>query len=763
MPLPTVRDIVPSMFQRRVLMLLAVVIGIASVLGLKLLSLTVAQGTDRRAQAEMALTEGYLIPTIRGQIFDRKNRLLAQDRPTYDVAVKYRVINGQWPYERARREAFRANRERWPELDYTEKERLIEQHQARFDEQVRNLWKTLCEVGRIDPAELEERKSVVTSRVQQIASYVWLNDRNRQLAELDEDAQPWRRVAQEVEEQRASHALLTNVDDASLVRIHSLISAAGVKGDEADPTLEVWSQVSIRSSRTRDYPLDVVELSLDRSGLPTPMRSEERSVRRVEGVGVHVLGLMRNAWKEEMAERPFVRDTGAGPGGAGPDLGGYQPGDRVGSWGVEKAQETWLRGLRGQVLAYLDTGAEERVEPVAGRDVTLTIDINLQARIQALMDPSFGLLRMQEWHAKDPTVTPSDQPERPVLGDNLNGAAVVIDIATGQVLASVSVPALSLDKLRNDPDSVLKDRFNEPFVNRAVARVFQPGSVVKPLVLAAAITDRKFAPDESIDCNGFLEPGHPDRFRCWIYRAFNKTHGPLTGAQAVQQSCNIFFYTMGRRLGPQRLIWWYERYGLGHRLECGLGEEAAGDLPNPALNTGPDAQGSRISEATLMGIGQGPIGWTPLQAATAYATLARGGKFITPSYVIQPAPQTQQIDLALDPRGVQEAIEGLGLVTSDGGTAHHLSFLPGREAIFNCPGVRVMGKSGTADASPLRIDGKIVREGAHAWFVGLVKKDGEARPRYAISVVVEYGGSGGNVAGPVANQIVYALRDEGYL
>ncbi|MCX5661240.1 MAG: hypothetical protein NTW19_16260, partial [Planctomycetota bacterium] len=134
---PNLRDIVPSMFQRRLLLLLAVVLGIAVILGLKMASLTIVQGADRRQQAEMALTEGYLIPTVRGQILDRKNRILAQDRPTYDVAVKYRVISGQWPYERARREAFRANRDRWPELDYTEREELIEKHQARFDAQVR--------------------------------------------------------------------------------------------------------------------------------------------------------------------------------------------------------------------------------------------------------------------------------------------------------------------------------------------------------------------------------------------------------------------------------------------------------------------------------------------------------------------------------------------------------------------------------------------------------------------------------------------------
>ncbi|MCX5658137.1 MAG: penicillin-binding transpeptidase domain-containing protein, partial [Planctomycetota bacterium] len=618
----------------------------------------------------------------------------------------------------------------------------------------------LCEVGRIEQADLEERKSVITSRVQQIASYVWLNDQRKQLAELDEDAQPWRRVAQDIEEQRASHAMLTAVDDASLVRIQSLINAA--TATKADPELEVWGQVKIQSSRARDYPLDVMEVSLSRSGLPTPMRSDEPSVRYVEGVGVHVLGLMRNAWKQDLVDRPFVRDASVG-GGTGPDLGGYQPGDRVGSWGVEKSQETWLRGLRGQVLAHLDTSEEERVEPIPGRDVTLTVDINLQARIQAIMDPAFGLTRVQEWHAKDPTVTPGDQPERPVLGDKLNGAAIVLDAATSQVLASVSVPALSLQKLRDDPDSVVKDRMNEPFVNRVVARAFQPGSIVKPLVLAAAITDRKFAPDATVTCNGFLDPNHPERFRCWIYRAFNQVHGPLTGPEAVQHSCNIFFYTMGERLGPQRLVWWYERYGLGRPLDCGLGEEIAGDLPDPASYRGSDTPGFRPAEAILMGIGQGPIRWTPIQAAAAYAALARGGKYIPPTYVLQPAPHPQAIDLGLDGRGVQEAMEGLSLVTSEGGTAHHLSFLPGREVIFNCPGVRVLGKSGTADASPLRIDGKIVREGAHGWFVGLVRKDGEAKPRYVVAVVVEYGGSGGNVAGPIANQIIYALRDEGYL
>ncbi len=761
---PSLREFVPSMFQRRLLLLLSTALLIVCGLAYQMTRLTIAQGSQNRKLAEEALTEGNLIPTIRGKIYDRTGkRVLAQDQASYDIAVQYAVIDGDWAYERAKHHAYVDNKARWAELDFSVKEELISGYQPPFNAQVEALWNTLCSLGHIDRAELADRITTVKSRVYQIASYVEMREHTSGLTDTD-DPEPLRKAAQAIQEQGEAHALLTNVDDPAMIAVRTLINKAEQPSDiksDPDPADDVWNQVSIQDSHQRDYPMETVDLQLNRIGLPSPLRAEDPLPVHVEGVGMHILGLMRLVDATAVHDRPFVRGDAVTD---DPDMGGYLSGDKVGSWGIERAQEEWLRGRRGQVVVRKDTDDETTTPPIPGNPVVLTIDILLQARIQAMMDPSFGLLKVQSWQGKDPTVTSLDQPYRPVVGDVLNGAAVVIDVATDQVLAAVSAPTLSLRRLRTDPNSVINDKINEPFVNRVVDRAYQPGSTVKPLVLAAAITDHKLGYDETITCNGFMDAGHADRFRCWIFREYQKVHGPLTGPEAIEHSCNIFFFTMGQRLGVRRIVQWYQTYGLGHPLGCGLEDEVGGSLPNLARAT---AQDLGESNARFLGIGQGPINWTPLQAANAYAALARGGKPRTPTYVVTPAqPPQQPPDLGLDPRGVEEALEGLDMVVNEhGGTGNHLTQLG--EKIFNCPGVHVRGKSGTADAHPLVIEDKgvkrTVREGSHGWFIGLVNKEGESTPRYAIAVIVEYGGSGGNVAGPVANQIIYALRDEGYL
>jgi penicillin-binding protein 2 len=290
---------------------------------------------------------------------------------------------------------------------------------------------------------------------------------------------------------------------------------------------------------------------------------------------------------------------------------------------------------------------------------------------------------------------------------------------------------------------------------------------MKPLVYVAAVTEGEVGVYQPITCEGHLDPDAPGRYRCWIYKHYDTTHGPMAADAALQQSCNIFFYTLGRRMGRDKLVTWYERFGLGRFPGSGLADEVSGSLPQ-RLGEGRKAP---PNHAILMGIGQGPMTLTPLQAAAAYATLARGGQYISPTFILDPPLKQTRYDLRLNQQAVRVALDGLHKgVNTRNGTSHHF---PGtREAVFNIDGVKLMGKSGTATASPLWIDadddgevgeGEIARKGDHAWFVGLAQKPGSIRPDYVITVVVEYGGSGGAIAGPIANQVLHAMRAEGYL
>ena len=177
-------------------------------------------------------------------------------------------------------------------------------------------------------------------------------------------------------------------------------------------------------------------------------------------------------------------------------------------------------------------------------------------------------------------------------------------------------------------------------------------------------------------------------------------------------------------------------------------------------------------DATLMGIGQGPVTWSPLHAANAYATIARSGDWLPPRLVMggeAPAPSGR--DLHLDTRAVTAALAGLDYaVNNAGGSGNHMTTDEdgGLEPIFNLEGVRLWGKTGTAEAPDLMVDDdgdgpgrpRAARVGDHSWFV---VRGGKDRPRYAVSVVIEYGGSGAKVSGPIVNQILHALRAEGYL
>jgi penicillin-binding protein 2 len=376
----------------------------------------------------------------------------------------------------------------------------------------------------------------------------------------------------------------------------------------------------------------------------------------------------------------------------------------------------------------------------------------------------------QPWHEREARAA--------TLGEPLNGAAVVLDIAQGQVLAAVTVPGFTLRQLDQEPvefwDSPWSRR-NLPRIYRPVGMPYQPGSTVKPLVLAGACTDGHIGPGSTIECQGALDMSNPDRNRCWLFKLSMTGHRHLAGPEAIMRSCNVFFYTLGQRLGPQRLVWWYDRFNLGRPLGIELGEEHSGRLPDLRRSHEPNAPGFALHDAIQMGIGQGPIEWTPLQAANAYATLARGGLAIAPTFLLRPRDghRPTGIDLGLNPHGVKMAMEGLdrGVNDSDG-TSNHISLL-GRQRIFNVEGVTIMGKSGTADSGPRWMDidgdghvdaddGEVIRAD-HAWFIGLVKRRGSAKPDFVIVVVVEYGGSGGAVAGPIANQILHAMRAEGYI
>jgi cell division protein FtsI/penicillin-binding protein 2 len=813
-----------GMFHRRLLLLAGLALVGFVVLLAQLGRLSFVMGERYRDEAEQRLERLAWEPTVRGRILDRTGRVLAQDRPTFDVRIDYSVLSGAWVEVAAVRFARAAHEGAWRELAPEQRDALARGYEPFLKEHVERGLAELALVAGVPLEEIHARRDAVVASVDKIAER-YAQSRREELeeralargqeltAELDERLR--RQARRPVREQTRPHTVVPGVTDAVGFAVMELAEAT--RPFEA-PVLDVSGAATSRRARVelaacpgldvgyardRQYPYRAITVAVDRATLPGPLRGAGRGDAALSVTVKGTLDAIVGATRDRVfAEDQPARDAwlqGGAPAGVvalattarGGDRGAYMEGDHVGHTGVEARMEHELRGLRGVRVRRLDTGQQIVTERTPGRDVTLTLDAMLQARIAAAMSPEVGLAVAQPWHG--------DRAMRRDDGQPLAGAAVVIDIESGEVLALVSTPTVDPEDpvgSATRPRGVEEQDWDDPRFNRATSAVYPPGSIAKALTLTWAASRGEQRLGERIACTGHFLPGRTDILRCWIWRsqfgwATHSTqlgHDP-DGAEALMCSCNIYFYTLGSRLGPERMLEAYRAFGVGaaplDAVACAPG--ILGPIPPR------DAQGNRVevrltsTDAALMGIGQGPIAWSPLQAADAFATLARGGVRLGPTLVREGDPPRE--DIGLDPSSIERALEGLWLSVNDPrlGTGNHTTIAGQRVEYFNAPGVSVWGKTGTAQAvatltKELRIapGGEVVEEGAdeppgtssvfqpvttrytHAWFVGLVAPEGE-KPRYAISVMMEFAGSGGRVSAPIANQIVHALQAEGYL
>lgn len=730
------------MFHRRLALLLLVAMVTVIVLSFQLINLTVAQGNQLRKTAESRLQEKHIIPTVRGRILDRQNRVLAIDEPSYNLAIHYDLLTNNWVERNVRRLARQQAGASWAVLDVDQREVQYVEARMELTKSVEEMWATMAAVTHTERQSLDSNRAKVLEHVQKLATSVWQRWQQQMSEKLDEELSI-SDVATRVREQNISHVILQDLPDDMRLQIQRLVTQG-----KQDKSPNPWNYVSIVPAKKRVYPFETQTFTINRSTMPKAFANDEPLEMTERGVGMHLVGYTRNILAGELDDKTGRWD-------------GYAASDRVGAWGVERVEEPRLRGERGYQVLDRETGNSRRHDPILGKDVVLSVDIALQGRIQAIMDQrsveegGLGMMRYANWRSRE---------EYLEEGTPLNGSAVVLDVAQGQVLAAVSMPTITLAQLRGEEKVNLSDPINLPYLNRVISLPLMPGSIVKPLVLAAGISDHIVGVDETIYCHGQYDPPHGPR--CWIKNYFNGEHGPLDGAESVARSCNVYFSTVGARFGARNLVSWYDRYNLGKVTGCGLEEEVRGYLPDLAMADHPNASGFHPNEAVQMSFGQGPVGWTPLQAANAYAVLARRGYMVSPTFFKYADGTHEQTirDLHLSSQAIDATFNGLTQsIYEDYGGGHHFGGFDGKESVFNFPNVKIMGKSGTAEAPKLRIDGQIVRAGDHAWFVAMVQRPGSTRPDYVVVVVVEYGGSGAAVSGPIVNQILYAMQAENYL
>ena len=415
------------------------------------------------------------------------------------------------------------------------------------------------------------------------------------------------------------------------------------------------------------------------------------------------------------------------------DSSAYQGVRSIGKIGIEKQYEDLLLGRPGFAQVEIDAHGRtlrtiSRNSAIPGNTLNLTLDADLQ-RIA-----------------------------REALG-NRRGAVVAIAPSNGEVLTMVSSPSfdpnLFVDGIDQQTYDALRGLEDRPLVNRALYGRYAPGSTIKP-VIAQAILDAGISPQESVYCPGWYTlPDSTRRYRCW-----KKTgHGPVNLHGAVEQSCDVYFYEMGRRLGIEAMAEVLTRFGLGAVTGVDLPDEPDGLVPTPQWKRATRNESWYPGEDLITVIGQGFLMVTPMQLARMTATLANRGIPVQPRILLSKeeslSGETLSSNVSSQPaKPVVEAsldrvIQSMTAVMhSPRGTAR----ASGRRSPY-----QIAGKTGTAQvigiAQDEEYDESVIPEKFHdhALFIAFAPVD---KPQIAIAVVVENGGSGAKAAAPIARKVM---------
>jgi penicillin-binding protein 2 len=404
----------------------------------------------------------------------------------------------------------------------------------------------------------------------------------------------------------------------------------------------------------------------------------------------------------------------------------YRGSTHVGKLGVEKAYEAVLHGKVGlQEVEVNAQGRElrvlERAAPAPGQDLRLALDVDVQAAAIAALDG------------------------RP-------GAVVAIDVKDGGVLALVSEPAhdpnLFVHGISRKDYAELTSSKARPLFNRALVGRYPPGSTVKPFVGLAGLATGTTTPDHRKYCPGFYQlEGREHKYRDWKKQG----HGPMDLADAIIQSCDVYFYDLAHELGIDRIHDYLVGFGFGRPTGIDIGGESAGLMPSRAWKRAARNLPWYPGETLITGIGQGFMQTTPLQLAVATAQLARGGLALTPRLVLEPTPPTPPrppASVALDPDQFTITVGAMtDVVHGPRGTARRIA----------SGEYRIAGKTGTAQVFGIAQEEEYEEEEVakhlrdHGLFIGFAPAE---EPRIAVAVVVENGGSGSSSAAPVARAVM---------
>ncbi len=511
----------------------------------------------------------------------------------------------------------------------------------------------------------------------------------------------------------------------------------GVAGILSMTPNEVFDKVAdsrVEALRPRliaiDVPLDVVAKLAERQAEFPGVRVDEVAVREYPNgsVAAHVLGYTGEISEEQIAQ-------------AG-DEAGYELGDVVGKTGAEVQFESVLQGDKGQRLIEVNaSGKSQRViseqAPVAGRDIRLTIDLEVQKVTEAVLKEALA-----EAHRQD-------------FPKARAGAAVVLDVATGEVLAMASLPTFDpsafLGGISQAEWTALNAKESEyPLNNRAVMSAYPPASTFKAVTGLAGLEYRVASSGSSYLCQGrWTEMGEQWPKWCWNHSG----HGRISFEGGIEESCDTVFYEIGYEFYKRKkeeLQSTAREFGLGSKTGIDLPGEVAGRVPDAAWKTEfnknyPEYQLWLPGDTVNMAIGQGDLLVTPLQMASVYAGIANGGKVMRPHVLKDVLDSEGGVALSSDPETLATLKASEAALSTIKRALVKVTTSGTAKGTFRDFDVTVAGKTGTA---------QVYGKDDYAWFCAFAPAE---KPRYAVAVVIEQGGHGGSVAGPAARNILAQL------
>jgi penicillin-binding protein 2 len=522
-----------------------------------------------------------------------------------------------------------------------------------------------------------------------------------------------------------SFTILLNRDNASLLSDNHLQKIASAL--DLDPA-DVRDMIKHTAHLPRYQPIvlkqaaslqDVAFIDAHQAEFPEIdiIQSQQRFYPK-HGIGAAVLGYVGEVSQADLAR------SGSN----------YRPGDVIGKFGIEKKYNSVLRGRDGMKRVVVNSRGQEvgalgTVNALPGHDLRLTLDLNLQLTAEA------------------------------ALGDK-PGAVVALDPRTGEVLAMVSHPTfdpndfthhISLKSWRELTTNPL-----HPLMNKAIQAQLAPGSIFKIIMATAGLETGTVTPEFTVHCDGKVTIyGHT--FHGWTYWEHRPGHGTVDLHRGIVQSCDVYFYTVGKMLGINKIDYFADHLGLGRRTGIDLPDEDSGLIPSPSWVEKVFHRQWWPGETISVAIGQGAVQVTPLQVAYTIGGIASGGTFDRPHLAFSEELENLGVDppansttrFPLHESTVQAVTNGMwGVVNEPGGTG----------AGARCQGLNVAGKTGTAQvvSTALHDSSHNASYRNNAWFVGYSPSP---NPDIVVAVLVMQG-QRSSVAAPVAGEVIKAYYQE---